>query len=182
MSKTALKRTLRGMSRDEVEELLLDLYDARREAKEYLEFFLNPDIGKLMEKCRAAIVKEVARSGRYRWRNRVSPKMSKVRKTVKDLASFNPGPEYPAELMTYFIEGICKGDAQVKEATRKSIVKFLDETLVYIDRHQIFDDFIGRIERAVGNMEPRAGFRSQMREALDDRLAMREGPVSTEDR
>ena len=43
MSKIALKKYLGTLEKSEVIDVVLDLYDARKEAKEYLEYFLNPD-------------------------------------------------------------------------------------------------------------------------------------------
>ena len=43
MSKVALKKYLNTLQKGEIVEMVLDLYDARKEAKEYLEYFLNPD-------------------------------------------------------------------------------------------------------------------------------------------
>ena len=34
---------------------MLELYDARKEAKEYLEFYLTPDSNAELEKCKKAI-------------------------------------------------------------------------------------------------------------------------------
>ena len=43
MSKVALKKYLNTLQKGDIVEMVLDLYDARKEAKEYLEYFLNPD-------------------------------------------------------------------------------------------------------------------------------------------
>lgn len=41
MSKVALKKYLGTLEKSEVIDVVLDLYDARKEAKEYLEYFLT---------------------------------------------------------------------------------------------------------------------------------------------
>ena len=51
MSKTALKKALAGMDAAQLTELITDLYEARSEAKEYLDFYINPDIDKKMAKA-----------------------------------------------------------------------------------------------------------------------------------
>ena len=43
MSKAKLKKYLQTLSKEQVIEVMLELYDARKEAKEYLEFYLTPD-------------------------------------------------------------------------------------------------------------------------------------------
>lgn len=43
MSKAALRKELVKMSQEQLVTLILDLYSARPQAKEYFEFFLSPD-------------------------------------------------------------------------------------------------------------------------------------------
>lgn len=43
MSKAKLKKHLQSLPKERVIEIMLELYDARKEAKEYLEFYLAPD-------------------------------------------------------------------------------------------------------------------------------------------
>ena len=50
MSKALLKKELEKMSASQLRHLILETYEARKEFKEYFEFFLNPDAGKLREK------------------------------------------------------------------------------------------------------------------------------------
>ena len=42
MSKAQLKKHLLKLTQEEVIDVILELYDARKEAKEYLEFYMNP--------------------------------------------------------------------------------------------------------------------------------------------
>ena len=43
MSKAKLKKYLQTLSKEQVIEVTLELYDARKDAKKYLEFYLAPD-------------------------------------------------------------------------------------------------------------------------------------------
>ncbi len=43
MSRTQLKKHLTALTKKQIIEVMLELYDARKEAKEYLEFYLNPN-------------------------------------------------------------------------------------------------------------------------------------------
>ena len=50
MSKAEVKKYIKSVERDSLEELVMDLYSARKEAKEYLEYVIKPnDKGKLEE-------------------------------------------------------------------------------------------------------------------------------------
>ena len=77
MSKTTLRKELKNMNREQLEQIILDAYDARTEIKEYFEFFLNPDVGKLLDKHKARLVKELNRT---RWGR------SKARVTILKLS------------------------------------------------------------------------------------------------
>ena len=52
MSKAKLKKYLQTLSKEQVIEVMIELYDARKEIKEYLEFYLAPDSNAELEKCK----------------------------------------------------------------------------------------------------------------------------------
>ena len=58
MSKAKLKKYLQTLSKEQVIKVMLELYDARKEAKDYLEFYLTPDSNAELEKCKKAIRQE----------------------------------------------------------------------------------------------------------------------------
>lgn len=43
MSKAKLKKHLLSLTKEQITDIVLELYDARKEAKEYLEFYLEPN-------------------------------------------------------------------------------------------------------------------------------------------
>lgn len=151
MSKTQLKKVLAGMDAAQIAEMVLELYDARPEAKEYLDFFVTPDIDKKLDKACAAIKKEAMRSSRGRNRAR----STKVRRIIKDISSLNPGAEPVAEIMTYAIEVIAKvaDDQLIKTSTQSGFARLLHDTIVYADSAGILGDYLGRLEAAVNGMQ-----------------------------
>ena len=68
---------------------ILDIYDCNKAAKDYLEFFLNPDVGKLRAKFDRALFKELKRS---KWGNSKA-RISVIRRLLKDFLGFQPGAE-----------------------------------------------------------------------------------------
>ena len=57
MSKAEVKKYIKSLERGSLEELVMDLYSARKEAKEYLEYVIKPnDKGKLEEKSSSLVV------------------------------------------------------------------------------------------------------------------------------
>ena len=76
------------MTKDEIITMVLELYSARKEAKDYLEFYAEPDEqGKLEE------YKDIIREEFYPKRNR-DPQMrfSVCRKAVSDFKKLTPLP------------------------------------------------------------------------------------------
>ena len=61
MSKAALKKELNTFTGEELVKVVLDVYDASKEAKQFLEYFLNPDPEALFEKKCALIEYELGR-------------------------------------------------------------------------------------------------------------------------
>lgn len=92
MSKAKLKKELQTLDRDQLIEVLLSTYSASAGAKEYLEFFLEPDVDKLQEKKLKLVDKELARS-KYGYSK---ARVSVINKTIKDFESYGISPEYVA--------------------------------------------------------------------------------------
>ncbi len=57
MSKATVKKALKGMDKDSLVEMIMEMYSARREARDYLEFWVNPDLDKETESLKAKIRK-----------------------------------------------------------------------------------------------------------------------------
>lgn len=95
MSKTALRKELQEMTTDQLRAIILDAYDARTEFKDYFEFFLNPDVDRLLEKYRTKIVKEVYRT---KW-GKSKARVSVLKKAVKEFIGYRPGPEAVLDML-----------------------------------------------------------------------------------
>ena len=47
MSKAEVKKYIKSLERGSLEELVMDLYSARKEAKEYLEYVIKPNVRRI---------------------------------------------------------------------------------------------------------------------------------------
>ena len=94
MSKARLTKLLRKMSAEDLSDLLLQLYDAHKEAKDFLEFYLKPDINAKLEKAQEAIVRELARSRRRRFAVRIS----QIKAVLKNFTVYQPDDIMLSEL------------------------------------------------------------------------------------
>lgn len=172
MSKTTLKKQLALMTAGQIAELVLDLYAARPEAKEYLDFYVQPDIDKRLERAKSNIKKEINRTSRGRNRARIT----RVRRIVKDISSLNPGTEHVAEIMVYAIETMCAAGSEqwIKETTQRATARMLAEALQTADSAGMLDIYLPRLREAVEGMKSswfRSNeFKSLLKDALDDAL------------
>ena len=97
MSKTALIKELSKMDSAQLVQIIADAYTAKAEIKDYFEFFLNPDVEKLLDKHKQRIAKELSRT---KW-GHSKARVTVIKKAVKDFLGFAPGVQ--AELDMYFL-------------------------------------------------------------------------------
>ena len=58
MSKSALKKHLQSLNKDQIIETVLEMYDGIKPVKEYLEYYLQPDEKAMFEKYKKLITDE----------------------------------------------------------------------------------------------------------------------------
>ncbi len=159
------------MTHDQVIDLVMSLYTARPEAKEYLEFFLQPDIDQRLERSRTLIIKEFNRRKRF-----PRPRVTKIRQYIRDISSLDPGPEPVVDIMAFAVETACAvgDDNWLLDVTQRNMAKLLTETLVLADRNGILDLALPRLTHAVEAMHARAhysrAFKGLLKDALESSL------------
>ncbi|MDE7443656.1 MAG: hypothetical protein K2M65_05805 [Muribaculaceae bacterium] len=164
MSKTQLKKELQALDKDGIIQVVLDLYSARKEAKDYLEFFIDPDINARCEKSRQAIAKELAR-GRRDSRARIS----QIRKIIKDIATLQPDAEYVADLMVYAIETAFATSRELRFRTTliNGMERLIHDTVDYLDSHELLAHFLPRLEAAAARLSRWSSMKSFLPEAIE---------------
>lgn len=104
MSKSQVKKLLAGMSKEEVINTVMELYDARKEARDYLDYYLNPNESNELEKFKKIVLKEfdddISRDPQCRF--------SVCRKALSDFKKLAPSTETLAEAMVYYVERVCE--------------------------------------------------------------------------
>lgn len=138
MSKVQLKKELQGMSREQLIDIILNVYAARKDAKEYFEFFLNPDCDALLTKYCEAVNKEIGRTKRGRMSKL---RISVVKRMIKDFESFDPGPEYVLRFIAHcFGMVMLYSMVSYYSQTQDNAALWLArEVLAYGDRNQLYD-------------------------------------------
>ncbi|MDE6247042.1 MAG: hypothetical protein K2M41_04270 [Muribaculaceae bacterium] len=154
MSKTKLKKALNALEKEELINTIIELYDARKDAKDYLEYWLAPDPQGELEKCVKLVNRQFYTPQGL---SRRSPQSSAISKILKDFSTICFEPEKVAELMmqicTISLNWINEKYRGVSHRT--SLQKRLTELEQYIELHQLEDLYglkLSRLRESVTEM------------------------------
>ncbi len=157
------------MSAEELTDLVLEVYQARKEAKEYLEFYLNPDIDAKLSKVKETVTKELTRVSRRKY----APRISNIKAAVKLFRSYGPDEEMICGLMTEIFEAMAvSANTHYFGSTYiNGCGGFLKETLKEINRAALFSIYFPRLVKAVDSVRTdhwdSRNFRSAMKEIIE---------------
>lgn len=130
-----------SLSKEQIVELVLDLYDKSKPAKEYFEYRLKPDEKGQFEKFKAIIVNEF-----YPKSKTADPKtrFSVAKRAIADYRALNPSPELLGDLMVTLPEMACKftneyGDMWEQYYT--STANNFEQALKFLHRNNLLEQF-----------------------------------------
>lgn len=150
MSKRELKKYLKDLTKEQLEEQILDLYTRFKEVKEYYDFAFNPKENELMEQCRFQISKEYfpVSSRKARMRRSVAQKW------IKKLILLDADVSMLADVMFFNIEIAQSFAAEHiirQDSFFTSMYKSYDEALRFVSEKGILNEFRGRIQKIAGD-------------------------------
>lgn len=150
MSKTALKKYLKTLTKEQIIEFIIEMYDNNKQARTYLEHFLSPleEGGLLLEKYKQVIKRE------FNVENPMSAKcsFSTCRKLISEFASLKPSEELLADLMLTLPESACEftynyGD--MSEQFYNSAVNNFIRALEFMRKNELLEKFKIRCTKCV---------------------------------
>ncbi|MDE6811908.1 MAG: hypothetical protein K2J15_06100 [Muribaculaceae bacterium] len=146
MSKTKLKKTLQSMAAEELVGVIMELYESRKEAKDYLEYWLAPDADKELEKCCKSVERQFFTTAGV---HRRSPSLPDINKVVKNFMTLCYEPDKVAELLLFIPErmGDWLEERYRRISYRSSLRKYLTEAKLYIETHDLTGRYGLRLER-----------------------------------
>jgi len=150
MSKRELRKYLKELTKPQLEEQIVDLYDRFKNIKEYYDFAFNPKENELIELCRFQISKEYYPVGTRKAKMR----RSVAQKWIKKLTSLDADASLLADVMFFNIEiaQTFSGEHMVRqESFFTSFYKSFDEALRFVSEKGILAEFRGRIEKIAGD-------------------------------
>lgn len=146
-----------------------ELYAARPEAKEYLDFYISPDINRKLIKAKNAVDKELKRCAR---RGYPRPRMTRVRRIIRDIESLNPGAEYVIEIMLYSLEKtmILGSGSWLNETTQRGAAKLLGDTIRYADRNGMLGLALDSVRVQIAKIPEDSFYSRNLKELLSETL------------
>ena len=151
MSKAKLKKLLTTFTKEEIINVVLELYDARKEAQEYLDFFLNPNDEAKLEEYKQIIYNEF-----YPKRGEPKMRFSVCRKAISDFKKLKPHPACIADLMLFYIEVGVRFTAEYGDMWEQyytSLENNFARALEFIYKNGYLTDFQSRIEQMLKESE-----------------------------
>lgn len=172
MSKSTIKKLLQSMTKENIIEMVLELYSARKEAKEYLEFYASPD-----EKGKLEEYKSIIREEFYpKKRREPQTRFSICRKAVADFKKLKPSADAQAELMASYMEWAPQftydyGD--MWEQYYDSVESNFEKTIKFIVTNGLWKKYSQRLQQCVEWSDGCGyGFADAMADLYEDGNAM----------
>lgn len=151
MSKAQLKKQLSALTKEQIIEVMLELYDARKEAKEYLEFYLNPNDDQKLEEY-----KKIIRDEFFPKRSEPKCRFNICRKAISDFKKLKPYPACLADLMLYYIEMGCEMTSMYGDMWEQYYITLetnFEKAMELIAKLGYTEQFSERIERMLKSVE-----------------------------
>lgn len=170
MSKLTLKKELKNLSAEQLSEIILDCYSARKEFTEYFEFFLNPDVQKLTDKYTEKLKKEILRARR---RGYCSARISHVKKMIKEYSSFNPGATHVIDLMFETIALLVMAEKlyYFTETLNKGTLKLVEAVIEYADKHFEFEYAVRRMDIFLANAKGSSYYMKRVKSTFENSIS-----------
>jgi hypothetical protein len=150
MSKRDLKKYLAELSKEQLEEQIIELYEKFSPVKVYYDFAFNPKEDKLLQECKVKISHEyfpIKKPG-AKWRPKAKLRRSVAQKYIKHFISLGVDPFVIADIMLYNIEIAQTYSSQnliKQELFYKSMLNSFEQAVNFIVSNGILSDFKSRI-------------------------------------
>lgn len=150
MSKRDLKKYLNGLSKEQLEEQIIELYDKFSPVKVYYDFVFNPKEDKLLQESKVKIFHEYfpVKKPNAKWRPRAKMRRSVAQKIIKHFIMLGVDSFIIADLMFYNIEiaqTYSSNNFIKQELFYKSIQNSFEQAVNFVISNGIFHDFKDRI-------------------------------------
>ncbi|MFH6991354.1 DUF6155 family protein [Flavobacterium sp. FlaQc-48] len=150
MSKRDLKKYLAELSKEQLEEQIIELYEKISPVKVYYDFVFNPKEDKLLQESKVKISHEYfpIKKPNAKWRPKAKMRRSVAQKIIKHFIMIGVDSFVIADIMLYNIEiaqTYSSGNFIKQELFYKSIFNSFEQAVNFSISNGIFNDFKERI-------------------------------------
>lgn len=152
MSKAKLKKELLSQSKEQIVDIMLQLYDASQEAKAWLEFYLEPNCDAELEKYKKAIRSQFF--GRNDWPK--NPSFRECNKLITAFKKLMPDPHAVADLMLFYVEQGCSLTAQYgdyDDPFYTALENNFNKAVNFISSNGLMQDYSARMQKMIKSVE-----------------------------
>jgi hypothetical protein len=147
MSKLLLKKMLQSMDKQEIMSLIFEMYDSKKEIKEYLDYVVSPN-----EKEQLTKAKKIIENEYFPAKGWPKERLSVAKKAISDFAKLKPSPELEAELLIFLVECGCHytgkyGD--INEAFYIGMENNFRKALKFMEKNGLLEKFRPNAENCV---------------------------------
>lgn len=145
MSKLEIKKMLEGMDKKELILFILDMYDSKKEIKDYIDFYADPDEDKKFQRAKSIIKDEF-----FPERGFPRCRLNVLRKTISDFLRLKASPKLEAELMLYLVECGCEFSHEfgnLGEDFYISLSTYFDKSLNTLQKIDLLDQYRENAEK-----------------------------------
>ena len=152
MSKAKLKKYLSALPKEQVIDIILQLYESSKEANTWFEFYLEPNSKAELEKYKKAILSQF-------YRRNGAPKYPSFRECNKLITTFQkliPDPNAIADLMLYYVEQGCSLTAMFgdyDEPFYTALENNFYKAVKFISSNGLMSDFSSRMKKMIKSVE-----------------------------
>ena len=161
MSKAKLKKALAALDKEELITMVTELYDARKEAKEYLEYWIDPDPAKELERIERLVSRQFVTPQGI---SRRSPSLPVINKYIKDFMTICFEAERVGELLIFVTEQMADWlETRYRRVSyRASLRKYLNEAALYIETNEL-EPLLGiRLDRLRERVEALEAYQNEI--------------------
>ena len=149
MSKATLKKELQKLTKEQLVEQILDLYDKNKSIKEFYDFYLNPKNEKELAKKYKKLIRQ-----EFNVENpmRAGLKFSVAKRAISDFKDLQVSPEALADVMLYLPECACEFTYHYGDMTEQfynGAYNNFVTALKFIAKHDLLDIYSLRVEQCV---------------------------------
>lgn len=152
MSKRALKKYLKSLKKEQLEEQVLDLYERFDDVRVFYNFVFNPKEEELVQEAKFRISKEYFPPNK----RKAKARRSTAHKQIKQFLKLGVEPHLTADVMLYNIEiaqAFSADRENLSDAFGKSMLKSFEQAIEFMQSNNITKEFLPRMQKIAAETE-----------------------------